>query len=229
MNKNVFSVAIDGPCGAGKSSVCGRVAKALGAAYLDTGAMYRAVGKYMADNGVNLNDPEAIAARVNEAVVTIRCENDSQITILNGEDVSADIRRPEISAAASAVAKVKKVRERMVEMQRDIAKGISLVMDGRDIGTCVLPDATLKIYLTATAEERAMRRFRQMEAQGKTQPYEDVLRELKERDLNDTTREFSPLRRAEDAVEVDTTHMSEDEAVETIIRLLNERRKGENP
>lgn len=229
MNKNVFSIAIDGPSGAGKSSIAGRVSKILGAAYLDTGAMYRAVGKYMADNGVNLNDPEAIAARVNEAVVTIRYENDCQITLLNGEDVSADIRRPEISAAASAVATVKKVRERMVEMQREIAKGISLVMDGRDIGTCVLPDATLKVYLTATAEERARRRFLQMEAQGKPQPYEDVLRELKERDLNDTTREFSPLRRADDAVEVDTTHMTEEEVVETIIRLLNERRKDENP
>lgn len=229
MNKNVFSIAIDGPSGAGKSSIAGRVSKILGAAYLDTGAMYRAVGKYMADNGVSLNDPEAISARVNEAVVTIRYENDCQITLLNGEDVSADIRRPEISAAASAVATVKKVRERMVEMQREIAKGISLVMDGRDIGTCVLPDATLKVYLTATAEERARRRFLQMEAQGKPQPYEDVLRELKERDLNDTTREFSPLRRADDAVEVDTTHMTEEEVVETIIRLLNERRKDENP
>ena len=229
MNKNVFSIAIDGPSGAGKSSIAGRVSKILGAAYLDTGAMYRAVGKYMADNGVSLNDPEAISARVNEAVVTIRYENDCQITLLNGEDVSADIRRPEISAAASAVATVKKVRERMVEMQREIAKGISLVMDGRDIGTCVLPDATLKVYLTATAEERARRRFLQMEAQGKPQPYEDVLREPKERDLNDTTREFSPLRRADDAVEVDTTHMTEEEVVETIIRLLNERRKDENP
>ena len=218
--KKVFSIAIDGPCGAGKSSVAGRVAAITNAAYLDTGAMYRSVGLYMLDNGVNLDDVEAISARVYEANVTIGYENGRQQTYLNGVDVSQAIRRPEISAAASAVAKVHAVREHMVEMQREIARGICLVMDGRDIGTCVLPDATLKIYLTATAEERARRRFEQSKGE---QPYEDVLKELIQRDINDTTREFSPLRRADDAVEVDSTNMSEDEVVETIVNLLRSR------
>lgn len=216
----VFSLALDGPCGAGKSTIAKRVSASLNAAYLDTGAMYRSVGLYMLENGVDLGDPAAISARVGEVAVTISYENNAQQTYLNGRDVTFDIRRPEISAAASAVAKVPAVRKRMVEMQRQIARGIALVMDGRDIGTCVLPDATLKIFLTATPEERARRRFEQS---GHSQPYEDVLREIMERDLNDTTRAISPLRRADDAVEVDSTHMTEDEVVQTIVALLRQR------
>ena len=225
MNK-VFSIAIDGPCGAGKSTVSDRVAERLSCVHLDTGAMYRAVGLYMLRNGVPLDDSGAIAARVREADVTIRYENGAQRTLLNGEDVTKEIRRKEVSAAASAVAKVLPVRERMVEMQREIARGISLLMDGRDIGTCVLTDATLKIYLTASAEERARRRYEQAKADNggvAPQTLDEVLKDIIERDHNDTTREFSPLRKAPDAVELDTTHMTEDEAVEEIVRLLRSR------
>ena len=222
----VFSVAIDGPCGAGKSTVSDRVAQRLNCVHLDTGAMYRAVGLYMLRNGVPLDDELAIAARVREANIGIRYDNGAQRTLLNGEDVTGELRKKEASEASSAVAKVLPVRERMVEMQREIARGISLLMDGRDIGTCVLTDATLKVYLTASAEERARRRYEQAKAANggvAPQTLDEVLKDILERDHNDTTREFSPLRKADDAVELDTTHMTEDEAVEEIVRLLKSR------
>lgn len=225
MNK-FFSIAIDGPCGAGKSSVASLVAKKLDCVHLDTGAMYRAVGLYMLSSGVPLDDADAIAAHVREADVTVRYENGAQRTLLNGEDVTQELRLPDVSVAASCVAKVFAVRERMVEMQRNIAKGISLLMDGRDIGTCVLTDATLKVYLTASAEERARRRYEQTKAENggiAPQTFDEIMRDLIERDRNDTTREISPLRKADDAVEVDSTHMTENEVVDEIVRLLKAR------
>ena len=150
----VFSVAIDGPVGAGKSCVAKKVAERLNAAYLDTGAMYRAVGLYMLENGVSLEDGAAIAENAGKARVDVRYEGREQRTYLNGRDVTGELRRPEVSLASSAVAKVHAVREALVNRQRELARGISLVMDGRDIGTCVLTDATLKIFLTAAPEER---------------------------------------------------------------------------
>ena len=228
MNK-VFSVAIDGPCGAGKSTVSDKVAERLHCVHLDTGAMYRAVGLYMLRNGVPLDDAQAIAARVGEANIGIRYENGVQRTLLNGEDVTGELRKQEASAASSAVAKVLKVRERMVETQREIAQGISLLMDGRDIGTCVLTDATLKVYLTASAEERARRRYEQSKDANDgvaPQTLDEVLADILARDKNDTTREFSPLRKADDAVVVDSTNMTQDEVVDEIVRLLKSRTEG---
>lgn len=221
-----FSIAIDGPCGAGKSSVAKRAAKRLKAAYLDTGAMYRAVGLYMLRNGVPLEDEALIAARSGDADVDVEYARGEQVTLLNGEDVTAAIRGPEATGASSIVARVMAVRERMVEKQRAIAKGINLVMDGRDIGTCVLPDATLKIYLTASCEARAMRRFLENKKKGREQPYDEVMRELIARDINDTTREISPLRKACDAIEIDSSDMTEDEVVERVIRLLEDKMGG---
>ncbi len=222
----VFSVAIDGPVGAGKSCVAKKAAERLNAAYLDTGAMYRAVGLYMLENGISLEDGKAIAENAPRAHVDVRYEGREQHTYLNGRDVTGEIRRPEVSLASSAVAKVHAVREALVNRQRELARGISLVMDGRDIGTCVLTNATLKIFLTAAPEERARRRFEQMKGKG-GQSFEDVLNDLLRRDRNDMNRAESPLRRAEDAVELDSTHLTESEVVERIVSLLRERTGGE--
>ena len=221
----VFSVAIDGPVGAGKSCVAKKVAERLNAAYLDTGAMYRAVGLYMLENGVSLEDGAAIAENAGKARVDVRYEGREQRTYLNGRDVTGELRRPEVSLASSAVAKVHAVREALVNRQRELARGISLVMDGRDIGTCVLTDATLKIFLTAAPEERARPRF-QMNGRV-VQSFEDVLNDLIRRDRNDMSRAESPLRCAEDAVELDSTSLTEDEVVERIVSLLMERTGGE--
>jgi len=225
MNKNrILSIALDGPGGAGKSSVAKRVAKELNASYLDTGAMYRAVGLYMVENEVSLDDKETIALRAHEAKVDVKYENGQQITLLNGMDVTSRLR--EMSKASSAVAKVRVVRELMVEKQREIGENMFVVMDGRDIGTVVLPNAALKVFITAEAEERAKRRQIQLQAKGIHTPFEEILADLIARDKNDTTREESPLKQAEDAVLLDTTHMTEEEVVNEIIRMFREKTEG---
>ena len=220
---SVFSIAIDGPSGAGKSSVARAVAEKLGAMYLDTGAMYRAVGLYMLKNGVPLNDPAAIAAHCPGVDVRVGYGKDGrQCVYLGEEDVSEAIRAAEVSLAASSVSTVPEVRERMVALQRRIASGHSVVMDGRDIGTKVLPDATLKVFLTASAEVRARRRFHELAQKGMPEPYEKVLEELVRRDEVDTHRAASPLRMAEDAVEVDCSQMTLDEVVEAVAALARQ-------
>ena len=220
---SVFSIAIDGPSGAGKSSVARAVAEKLGAMYLDTGAMYRAVGLYMLKNGVPLNDPAAIAAHCPGVDVRVGYGRDGrQCVYLGEEDVSEAIRAAEVSLAASSVSTVPEVRERMVALQRRIARGHSVVMDGRDIGTKVLPDATLKVFLTASAEVRARRRFHELAQKGMPEPYEKVLEELVRRDDVDTHRAASPLRMAEDAVEVDCSQMTLDEVVEAVAALARQ-------
>ena len=220
---SVFSIAIDGPSGAGKSSVARAVAEKLGAMYLDTGAMYRAVGLYMLKNGVPLDDPAAIAAHCPGVDVRVGYGRDGQQCVYLGEeDVSEAIRAAEVSLAASSVSTVPAVRERMVALQRRIASGHSVVMDGRDIGTKVLPDATLKVFLTASAEVRARRRFHELAQKGMPEPYEKVLEELVRRDDVDTHRAASPLRMAEDAVEVDCSQMTLDEVVEAVAALARQ-------
>ena len=222
MNKH-FTIAIDGPAGAGKSSVAKAVARELGAIYLDTGAMYRSVGLYMLRQGVDPKDAETVAARAREAKVDIRYVDGKQHVYLLGEDVSEAIRENEVSAAASGVSAVQLVREILVARQQEIAREQSVVMDGRDIGTKVLPDATLKIYLTASAEVRARRRFLELEKKGKPVPYEQLLSEINQRDWDDSHRAASPLCRAEDAVELDTSDMTEDEVVSRMLALARER------
>ena len=216
------SIAIDGPCGAGKSSVAGEAARRLGGHYLDTGAMYRAVGIYMLREGIDPKDSVKVEEKAAEARVDVKYDpKGAQHTYLNGEDVTGELRRPEVSLAASAVATVKRVRRLMVARQKELAQEMFLVCDGRDIGTCVIPDAALKIYLNADAEERARRRFEEMA--DKSCGFEKVLADINARDYNDMHRAESPLTKADDAVEIDTTHMTFEEVVQEVTRLYRQR------
>ena len=223
MNEHPITIAIDGPVGAGKSCIAALVAKRLGILYLDTGAMYRAVGLYMLRNGVDPHDAINVAKRAPLVHVDVRYEDGEQRVLLGGEDVSEAIRNNEVSMAASAVSAVAVVRHLMVSRQQEIARARSLVMDGRDIGTCVLPEATLKVYLTADAEERARRRCQQLAQKGVDVPLEQVLSELKARDHADMTRVVSPLRQADDAVLIDSTSLTVEQGVDRILALLDEK------
>ena len=216
--QKIFSVAIDGPAGAGKSTVAKAVAKALNAAYLDTGAMYRTMGLYMAEHGHRR--PEAIAEAARTPDLRVEFRDGVQRMFLDGEDVTERIRTPEAAATASKVSAVGAVRERLVDLQREIARGQSVVMDGRDIGTVVLPDATVKTYLTASCEGRAKPRFDELTQAGKEIAYEQVLDDIVQRDYNDAHRAVSPMRQADDAVRVDTSEMTRDEVVADIVRRV---------
>ena len=219
---NTFSIAIDGPAGAGKSTIAKALAKALDAMYLDTGAMYRAFALAMLRMGVDVNDAEAVASHAGSADISVDYVDGSQRIYIGGKDVSEAIRKPEVSTAASAISAVPQVREEMVALQRRIAEGHDVIMDGRDIGTVVLPNATLKVYLTASAEVRADRRCRELQEKGTPQPYEQVLQEIRDRDWRDTHRAASPLRVAEDAVMVDTSDMNLEQSV-AALRALAEK------
>lgn len=214
--QKIFSIAIDGPAGAGKSTIAKALAKALNAMYLDTGAMYRAVGLYMLRNGISVNDAKAVASHMDAVDISVGYEDGVQRMYLAGEDVSDAIRTPECSMAASKVSAVPAVRQRLVALQRQIAQGHSVVMDGRDIGTYVLPHATLKIYLTASVEVRAQRRQAELAQRGDEQPYEKVLSEMIDRDFTDMNREASPLRPAEDAHRVDNSHLTLEQVIDEI-------------
>ena len=220
-----ISIAIDGPCGAGKSTVALAVAERLGGHYLDTGAMYRAVGLYMLSLGIEPSDAKKVPEALKNCLVDVTYDEENrQHTLLNGRDVSGEIRTPEVSMAASAVGTVKAVRVALVARQRELAQRMFLVCDGRDIGTCVIPDALLKIYLTAAAEERARRRLAQMNDPDAS--FEQVREDVNKRDYNDMHRAESPLTQAEDAVVVDTTYMDFDQVVETVTALYKERREA---
>ena len=218
-----MQIAIDGPSGAGKSSVSKEIAKKLGIIYVDTGALYRAVGLYCLRNGADLGDKSAIAAAVGGIKPEIRLCEGVQHVYLNGEDVSAQIRLPEVSMAASAVSSVPEVRAALLEMQRDIARKNSVIMDGRDIGTVVLPNAKVKIFLTAAPEIRARRRFDELCAKGSAVTFEEVLRDLNERDYNDSHRAAAPLKQAEDAVLADTSGLDFEQSVELVCGIIKER------
>ena len=218
MSTKPFSIAIDGPAGAGKTTVSKAVAAELNAMYLDTGAMYRAFGLYMLRKGTT-KDTKGIIAALDDVDIAVKFVDGTQRMYLGDEDVTDAIRTPEVSMAGSDVSAVPEVRERMVALQRKIAEGRSVIMEGRDIGTKVLPNATLKIYMTASIEERARRRWIEMEQKGKPEPYDKVLQELKERDYKDTHRAASPLCAADDAITLDNTHLSFDENVAVVKRL----------
>ena len=220
MNK-IFSIAIDGPAGAGKSTIARAAAGELGAMYLDTGAMYRTVGLYFLRKNM-LEDKEAIARMVGDTDIAVKFVGDVQHMLLDGEDVSEAIRTPEASMAASAVGAIPEVRERLVKLQQDTAKGISIIMDGRDIGTKVLPDATLKLYITASAEVRALRRYNELREKGERPLFHEVLDDIVERDYNDTHRAASPLMRAEDAYLLDTSNMTLKQVLAEVKRLAGE-------
>jgi len=217
--KKPFSIAIDGPAGAGKSTVAKAVARELGAMYLDTGAMYRAFALAVMRMGIDPKDREAVARRVDDVDVSVEFVDGAQRIFIGGEDVTDAIRAPEVSAAASDVSAGPAVRRRMVALQRKIAEGHDVVMDGRDIGTDVLPNATLKVYLTASAEERARRRFLELQQKGLPDTYEKVLEDIKARDWQDMHREASPLRVAEGAVVLDTSELELEESVGKMLEL----------
>ncbi|WP_058485437.1 (d)CMP kinase [Defluviitalea phaphyphila] len=215
-----FSIAIDGPAGAGKSTIAKLLANKLKIIYVDTGAMYRAVALYCINNEINYNDKESIKNILDDIDIKIVYKENNQRVLLNGKDVSNEIRTNEVSRGASAVATIKEVRIKMVELQRNIAKGTSIVMDGRDIGTYVLPNADIKIFLTASVEERANRRYKELFQKGVNCSLEEIKNEIKQRDKNDSSREFAPLKKAKDAIEIDTTGMTVEEVIEKIVKLI---------
>lgn len=217
-----LNIAIDGPAGAGKSSVAQEVSRILDMDYLDTGAMYRAMGLYMLKNGIDPRNEGAVAEACENVRIDVEYENGRQRTLLMGEDVSEAIRSEECSRAASDVSKLARVRERLVALQRDIAGRRRIVMDGRDIGTKVLPGARVKIYLTASAPERARRRVSQLAERGVAADYDTVLKDIVERDYQDMNREVSPLKQADDAVVVDSSDMTLDEVISRIVGIARE-------
>ena len=222
--KEHFSIAIDGPGGAGKSSLAKAVAKKLSILHVDTGAIYRTIGYAAFARGLNAKDESQIAPLLKTIRIDMAFdEAGRQKMLLDGKDVSREIRLPEISMYASNVSALPCVRAYLLEMQRDIARKRSVIMDGRDIGTVVLPDADLKIYLTASAEERAHRRCLELSERGTPEPYEAVLREINERDEQDMHRAIAPLREAADAVRLDTSALNFDESEQALLKLIQEK------
>lgn len=219
-----ISVAIDGPSGAGKSTLARAVAGRLGYVYVDTGAIYRTIGYFTWKAGIDPEDGAAVAAELPRLHVELRHGADGlQRMYLNGEDVTESIRLPEVSRYASQVSAHPAVRAYLLEMQRCLARTHSVVMDGRDIGTVVLPHAAVKVYLTASAEARALRRMRELEQRGTPQPYEQVLEEIRQRDYNDTHRATAPLRQAADAVVLDTTDLNFQESEEALLCIIRKK------
>ena len=211
MSKKFFTIAIDGPAGAGKSTIAKKIAKELNIIYVDTGAMYRAMGIYFHRQGIRPEDEASIAQAVDGAHVTIAYENGQQQVYLNGENVTAYLRTEEAGHMASATSVHAVVRRKLVELQQQMAAENDVIMDGRDIGTAVFPEAELKIFVTASAEIRAQRRYDELKAKGQEASFEEILANVKERDHIDMTREVSPLRQAEDAIPLDNSHLTIEE------------------
>lgn len=219
----MYSIAIDGPSGAGKSSAARGVAEKLGFIYVDTGALYRTIGLHASRTGTRLDDRQAVAEMLRSITVEIKFVDGEQHVYLCGEDVTASIRTQEIAMMASRVSAIPAVREFLLDLQRSFAKKENVIMDGRDIGTVVLPDAQIKLFLTASPECRAERRFLELTARGECADLQQVLAEIKERDYNDSHRAIAPLRPAEDAEIVDNSGMTPDQSVELLTRLIRER------
>lgn len=224
MEKKFVSVAIDGPSGAGKSTIARAAAKELGYVYVDTGAIYRTVGYFAYSRGVEPQDREAVVALLPQIEIEMGYGEDGlQHMVLNGQDVTKEIRLPQISMYASHVSAIPAVRDFLMEMQRSAARRSSVIMDGRDIGTVVLPHADVKIFLTASAEERANRRHAELLARGTPQDYDTILAEIQQRDYNDTHRATAPLRPAEDSVLLDTTSLNFEESCRRVMEIIRER------
>jgi cytidylate kinase len=223
MKNSIVNIAIDGPSGAGKSTISQKIATDMGYIYVDTGALYRTVGFSVWKNNISLNNSDHIASHVQEIKISLGYVMGSQRVFLNGEDVSDFIRTPEISMYASAVSAIGDVRKALFHLQRDIASCNNVIMDGRDIGTVVLPNALIKIFLTATVEDRANRRFLELKRKGISTSFEEVLKDMKIRDENDSKRDVAPLKPAEDALIIDTTGFTFEDSVKKISKIIKEK------
>ncbi len=218
-----MNIAIDGPAGAGKSTIAKSLARKLGFVYVDTGAMYRAMACYFLQNGIAAEDEQSVSGACGEAVVTIAYENGEQQVFLNGENVSGLIRTEEVSHTTSKISVYPAVRKQLVELQQKLASDTDVIMDGRDIGTCVLPNAQVKIFLTASSAVRAKRRYDELLARGESCELNEIEQDIIERDERDMSREVSPLKQADDAVFVDTSYMSVEQVVETLLSIYEEK------
>lgn len=219
MRDHSYNIAIDGPAGAGKSTIARAVAARMGLIYVDTGAMYRAITLFLLREGVDVTDAGAVEEKCREADVTIRYENGEQVVLLNGENVNPYLRTEEVSRTTSVVSTQKSVREKLKELQQKLARESDCIMDGRDIGTCVLPHADVKIFLTASSLVRAKRRYTELTARGESCDLGQIQRDIEERDYRDMHREVSPLTQAEDAVLVDTSDMTVEQVIGRIVEL----------
>ena len=224
----MIRIAIDGPGGAGKSSLAKAVASALGIIYVDTGALYRTIGLYMVNNGISPNDSESVTNALPNVNLSLSFENGEQVIYLNGEPVGDKIRTPEISMAASSVSAIGAVRDFLLSTQRDIARANSVIMDGRDIGTVILPDAEVKIFLTASPKARAKRRYEELKAKGLAVVYDDVYREMVERDKNDSTRDIAPCVPAKDAIKLDNSKLTPEGTLNKVIKIIRKAERKKN-
>ena len=225
----MIRIAIDGPGGAGKSSVAKAVSRALGIIYVDTGALYRNIGLFMLDEGIDPKDAETVGAALDRINIELKFENGKQVILLNGRDRGDEIRTPEASMAASAVSAIPTVRDYLLDMQRNTAKKNSVIMDGRDIGTVILPDAEVKIFLTASPKARAERRYKELKAKGSDVSFKQVYDEMVERDKNDSTRNVAPCVKAKDAILLDNSKLTEAQTVDKILKIVKKRTKDTTP
>ena len=225
----MIRIAIDGPGGAGKSSVAKAVAAKLGIIYVDTGALYRTIGLYMISSGIDLEDKDLIVSKLGSFNLELKFLDGRQVILLNGTDVGDTIRTPEVSMAASAVSAIGEVRDYLLSMQRDIAKNNSVIMDGRDIGTVILPDAEVKIFLSASGEARAMRRYKELISRGQNVTYEQVYTEMVERDKKDSTRDIAPCVPACDAVYLDNSDLDFEETVNAVLSIVKKKSIAKKP
>lgn len=219
-----YSIAIDGPAGAGKSTIARRIAKEMKFIYVDTGAMYRAMALYFIKNGIRPEDGEKISEKCRNADITICHVDGEQVVLLDGENVNERIRTEEVGNMASCTSVYREVREKLTQLQKKIAAETDLIMDGRDIGTCVIPNAQVKIYLTASVETRGQRRFQELQEKGVDCNLQKICQDIRQRDEQDMNREISPLCQAKDAILIDSSYMSIDEVVNEILKLVEEKR-----
>ena len=224
--KKIINIAIDGPGGAGKSSLSKAVAKKLDILYVDTGALYRTVGLFVKSKNTDPKNAAAVTELLPEINIEVKYENGAQVIYLNGVDHKDEIRTPELSMYASHVSAIPSVRAFLLETQKQIARTNSVIMDGRDIGTVILPNADVKIFLTASAECRAKRRYDELCARGQSVKYEDVLAEMNERDTQDSSRKIAPAKPAEDAILLDNSYLTFDETVDAVLDIVNQRSGG---
>ncbi len=220
-----FNIAIDGPAGAGKSTIARKVAEKLSFIYVDTGAMYRAIGLYMWRNKIDVNDEKTVEEACQKVEVTIEYQDGEQQVLLNGDNVNAYIRNELVGELTSKISTYSVVRNKLLELQRDMAKKGDVLMDGRDIGTNVLPEADLKIYLTADTKVRAQRRYLELQRKGIESDIKEIEEDIMERDLRDMQRKIAPLKKAEDAIELNTSKLDINEVVDIVIDLVQEKRK----